>query len=397
MESSTFYTTGAFAKKANVSIRTIRFYDKQGILKPSHISESGYRLYTDADFAKLQKVLTLKYLGFSLEEIMDITVNDDDEDYVRSSLALQLELVKKKRESLQVVEEALTKTQQMLEGGAEGGVNWQRMLHLIHMISMERSLVEQYKNSANIRTRIGLHQRFATNPESWFSWVYRNLNVREGMTVLELGCGNGELWRTNAAQIPACKLLLSDISAGMLADAKDNLPMLAKQCTFLNFDCTGVIPLPDASCDIVVANHLLFYLKDIEPALKEVKRVLKKDGVFYASTYGREHMKEISLLAKEFDSRVTLSEVALYDIFGLENGREILGRAFPKIELLMHEDSLKVTEVQPILDYILSCYGNQHEYLNERYAEFREFVEKKLKTKGYLKITKQAGMFRCTM
>ena len=340
MESSTFYTTGAFAKKANVSIRTIRFYDKQGILKPSHISESGYRLYTDADFAKLQKVLTLKYLGFSLEEIMDITVNDDDEDYVRSSLALQLELVKKKRESLQVVEEALTKTQQMLEGGAEGGVNWQRMLHLIHMISMERSLVEQYKNSANIRTRIGLHQRFATNQE---------------------------------------------------------LPMLAKQCTFLNFDCTGVIPLPDASCDIVVANHLLFYLKDIEPALKEVKRVLKKDGVFYASTYGREHMKEISLLAKEFDSRVTLSEVALYDIFGLENGREILGRAFPKIELLMHEDSLKVTEVQPILDYILSCHGNQHEYLNERYAEFREFVEKKLKTKGYLKITKQAGMFRCTM
>ena len=271
------------------------------------------------------------------------------------------------------------------------------MLHLIHMISLERSLVEQYKNSANIRTRIGLHQRFATNPESWFSWVYRNLNVREGMTVLELGCGNGELWRTNAAQIPACKLLLSDISAGMLADAKDNLPMLAKQCTFLNFDCTGVIPLPDASCDIVVANHLLFYLKDIEPALKEVKRVLKKDGVFYASTYGREHMKEISLLAKEFDSRVTLSEVALYDIFGLENGREILGRAFPKIELLMHEDSLKVTEVQPILDYILSCHGNQHEYLNERYAEFREFVEKKLKTKGYLKITKQAGMFRCTM
>lgn len=63
------YTTGEFAKKAGVSVRTIRYYDKQGMLKPSHVSQSGYRLYTDGDFARLQKILTLKYLGFSLEEI----------------------------------------------------------------------------------------------------------------------------------------------------------------------------------------------------------------------------------------------------------------------------------------------------------------------------------------
>lgn len=59
------YTTGEFAKKAGVSVRTIRYYDKQGILKPSFTSESGYRLYSDKDFARLQKILTLKYLGFS--------------------------------------------------------------------------------------------------------------------------------------------------------------------------------------------------------------------------------------------------------------------------------------------------------------------------------------------
>ena len=49
------YTTGEFARKAGVSVRTIRYYDKQGILKPSHVSESGYRLYTDGDFGKLQR------------------------------------------------------------------------------------------------------------------------------------------------------------------------------------------------------------------------------------------------------------------------------------------------------------------------------------------------------
>ena len=75
-----YYKSGEFAKKANVSIRTIRYYDKQELLKPSYVSEAGYRFYTDADFVRLQKILSLKYLGFSLEEIRAITINDDKDD-----------------------------------------------------------------------------------------------------------------------------------------------------------------------------------------------------------------------------------------------------------------------------------------------------------------------------
>ena len=69
-----YYTSGEFAKKANVTLRTIRYYDRQGILKPSKVADNGYRLYTDADFAKLQKILSLKYLGFSLEELMTMKI-----------------------------------------------------------------------------------------------------------------------------------------------------------------------------------------------------------------------------------------------------------------------------------------------------------------------------------
>ena len=67
------YTTGEFAKRAKVTIRTIRYYDKKGILQPSFRNDAGYRMYTDQDFLKLQKVLSLKYLGFSLEEIKNMT------------------------------------------------------------------------------------------------------------------------------------------------------------------------------------------------------------------------------------------------------------------------------------------------------------------------------------
>ena len=78
------YTTGEFAKRAKVTIRTIRYYDKKGILQPSFRNDAGYRMYTDQDFLKLQKVLSLKYLGFSLEEIKNMTINDDVSDITKS-------------------------------------------------------------------------------------------------------------------------------------------------------------------------------------------------------------------------------------------------------------------------------------------------------------------------
>ena len=72
MKKEGYYSSGEFAKKAHVTLRTIRYYDKQNILVPSARTESGARLYTDEDLAKLQQILLLKYLGFSLEDIREI-------------------------------------------------------------------------------------------------------------------------------------------------------------------------------------------------------------------------------------------------------------------------------------------------------------------------------------
>lgn len=47
------------------------------------------------------------------------------------------------------------------------------------------------------------------------------------------------------------------------------------------------------------------------------------------------------------------------------------------------------------MEYILSCHGNQQEYLSDRFGEFREFLERKMEKKGYIHITKQAGAFLC--
>ena len=73
-----YYSSGEFARMAQITVRTVRYYDKQNILKPSLVTPTGARFYTEEDFARLQQIMLLKYLGFSLEDIREFTVNDSD-------------------------------------------------------------------------------------------------------------------------------------------------------------------------------------------------------------------------------------------------------------------------------------------------------------------------------
>ncbi len=60
---------GELAKRTGLTVRTLHHYDEVGLLRPSLHTESGHRLYTAGDIARLQQVLSLRQLGFSLEEI----------------------------------------------------------------------------------------------------------------------------------------------------------------------------------------------------------------------------------------------------------------------------------------------------------------------------------------
>lgn len=383
-----YYKTGEFAKMANLSIRTIRYYDKIGLLKPSKIADNGYRMYSDRDFMKLQKILSLKYLGFSLDDIFSMTVNDSYLS-LQQSLSLQKKMIDQKIEQLQNIKLSLEKTEQFITQSQN--IDWKAILDNINFNTMEQDLLEQYKNSTNINIRIKLHEKYSINPIHWFEWMFSQYHLDNGMKVLEIGCGNGELWQRNQKNIPNIQLTLTDISQGMLDDAKNRLKDI-KDIDYQCFDCHQ-IPYDNQTFDIVIANHVLFYVQDIEQVLKEINRVLKNDGIFYCSTYGKKHMKEITDLIKEFNPKITLSNIKLYDVFGLENGKIILEPYFKKIETLIHDDYLLVNDVNDIINYILSCHGNQSEFILKDYESFKRYMEKKVKNQ--IKITKAAGIFIC--
>lgn len=386
-----YYSSGQFARMAGVSVRTIRFYDKQNILKPSYVSPSGARFYTDSDLARLQQILLFKYLGFSLDDIREMTIGDTDYHFLKNSLNLQKRLVQDRIEQMQLVESAIEDTVNALE--QERQVDWSQMLELIHLTGMEKSLKTQYQSATNISARIRLHRDYSSNAYGWFPWVYDQCRIRDGLQVLELGCGDGTLWKENISRLPAqIHILLSDISEGMLRDARRSLSQEDPRFSFQVFGCEK-IPCADRSFDRVIANHVLFYCEDLPAVFSEVRRVLGEDGLFLCSTYGSRHMQEISDLVRRFDSRIVLSAEKLYDRFGLENGRELLSPYFSDVQLLRYEDSIELDRAEPLIEYILSCHGNQNQYLLDRYKDFRVFVEKQ--TAGGFHITKDAGVFLC--
>ena len=384
-----YYSSGEFANKAHITKKTIRYYDEHNILKPSFINENGARFYTDKDFARLQQILFLKYLGFSLDDIREMTMRNSDLSFLSESLHMQLGLMEERLEQMQLMKQALIEASEAVDQGAE--VDWSQMLQVVNLNEMEQKLKSQYLNSSNISARINLHKEYAANKKGWFPWLFEHCQIQPGDTILEIGCGDASLWRENRERIPEnIKIILSDLSDGMMRDVKRSIGKKDERFRFDVMDAHQ-IHMPDASVDLLIANHVLFYCEDLQQVFREIKRVLKSNGIFICSTYSGSHMKEISELVKEFDDRIVLSADRLYERFGKENGKELLQKEFKDVVWVQYEDHLSVTDADALLAYILSCHGNQNRYIVDRYRDFRVFVKKKTE-KGFY-ITKDAGIF----
>ena len=376
-----YYTTGQFAKLANVSQRTIRYYDKIGLLKPSCILKNGYRQYSEKEFIRLQKIITLRNLDFSIEDIFSMM---SSEETLKDSLHLQSSLVQAKINNLQNLKEALDIAASSIEKNA---FEWSNLISLVQMSQDNSSIINQYMTSKNLDVRIALHEKYSQNPMGWFPWLYSQIDFQGVNRLLEIGCGSGELWKNNTLNLRNREFFLSDSSEGMVSEVREKYGS-AFNCIVA--DCEK-IPFKDAYFDCVIANHVLFYLQNLHQGIAEICRVLKPDGVLYCSTYGSNHMKEITALVQAFDSKITLSQTNLYEVFGLENGKDVLNPYFSSVEVSYYPDELIVDEAQPLVDYIMSCHGNQSEIIGPRLIEFKEFIQKQLP----LHITKEAGVFIC--
>lgn len=253
---------------------------------------------------------------------------------------------------------------------------------------------DQYRDSSNLDARVEIHRRFSTNSYGWMNWVFDHIfALPVNAKILELGCGPAYLWKENASRIPsAWDITLSDLSSGMLDSAWRNLVVTGRAYNFKEIDAQS-IPFADETFDAVIANHMLYHVPDKAKALTEIKRVLKTGGRFFATTVGDNHLKEITNWFRQIHKSEVWDSFA--NLFTLENGLSQLQPVFPNVTLSRYEDSLHVTELEPLVAYFRSGI-RAGELSDEEFAKLQVDLEKELKEKGRIFITKDSGLFEAT-
>lgn len=125
-----------FARQARVTVRTLHHYDRFGLLKPNCLSRKGFRLYGEREFARLQQIITLKFIGFSLKQIKEIL--EGKELDLAETLQFQKRVIEAQRRQLDLALKAISRAEKSFtENGMAG---WESFNQIIEVINMEQNM-----------------------------------------------------------------------------------------------------------------------------------------------------------------------------------------------------------------------------------------------------------------
>ncbi len=387
-----YYTAGELAKLTGVSYKTIRHYHKIGLLEPEKYTNAGYRLYGIMSVERLQRILMLKYLNFSLDEIQKILLEEE----IDNTFTKQEKLLQAQEEHISQILKAVREIQKVKETK-----RWEQLLKIIHMTQQKEEIIKQYWESENLEKRINIHV-YSTSKINWYQWVLDGLQLKSGMKILELGCGNGMLWTGMRYALPKnIQIYMTDSSENMLQSAKskieeyhelykqNNIQFIFLQKDAENFDVT------EDKFDRIIANHMLYHVSDENrnKLLETCKRLLKQDGMFYASTVGKTHLRELFSLVKEFDTRIDIPNW-MTESFELENGEKQLKQVFSNVIMEEQENDLLVSNPKAVYDYVESWPGNVKEMLKGREEQWIKYLERRISEETPYFIHKSAGAFK---
>ncbi|STX51028.1 MerR family transcriptional regulator [Legionella busanensis] len=146
---------------AQVSVRTLHYYDKIGLLKPSLRQSNNYRLYSEADLLKLQQIIALKFFGFELSQIKQLLSKNDN---VLQNLALQSKFLQQKAESLLAASSILDRMSS--ECSANKSIPWENVIELIEVYKMTQQLEDAWVKEIFTPTELKEYVKFETELKS---------------------------------------------------------------------------------------------------------------------------------------------------------------------------------------------------------------------------------------
>ena len=387
-------TSGEIAKKAGVSQKAVRLYDEKGLLKPSDYSEGNYRLYDKEALQILEKIVALKAIGFSLEEIRDNLVAGDAVD-IEEALRMQLKVMEEKRWQ---IEKVITSINRTLER-KDKKLDWDDVAEIVQNVSIDLKADEGHWDAL-------LH----TSQElDWYVKVFRSLDIKKNEKVLDLGCGFSKLWRNNWTDIPVgTKVYAYDMHgswaddfAGFLEENRSTLPKdveinitfedLEKEEAWKNIK-------KEKDYSLIVAHYISDELRDVEKFVERAGKVLAKGGVFSFncvqvnswSEYFKGLFDEIGVKADFIDQKIE------------EDGKErdayveMLKKYFSDLKLVTLPTKWHYTDSKEIVDKMIKFYPDQEKLILAYEKKIRAVLDKAIKKDGEVVIETSSEFWHCS-
>jgi SAM-dependent methyltransferase len=213
---------------------------------------------------------------------------------------------------------------------------------------------QAYATDDHLSTRIRIHDQYSVPRINFADWVLSRVQWRGDETVLDVGSGPGGYFAETWARIPNGRLIAGDLSFGMARQAAKH----PKAGAVLNADVQH-LPFPDDSFDVVLANHMLFHVPDLDTALTEIHRVLKPTGLMVASTNSTYNMPELDQLVRRayglLGARGVEPESDPVTGFSLEDGAMYAARHFFAVARYDLPGAFVFPTAQPVIDYVNSA------------------------------------------
>jgi SAM-dependent methyltransferase len=197
------------------------------------------------------------------------------------------------------------------------------------------------------------HDQYSVPHVDFPNWVLDRVIWRGDECLLDVGAGHGIYYERIRERLPDVRYFGLDRSPGMLDKhpARDRLPIADAQ----------QLPFKTRTFDVVMANHMLYHVPDIQHTIEEFRRILKPDGVLVTATNSLQTMPEFNALFRRAIMLLSTpgnvySEppAPIYSPFALENGVRVLSRQFYAVVRHDLPQALVFNSVDPAMAYLES-------------------------------------------
>lgn len=293
------YKPAEFCRIVGMTKRALRHYNELGILMPEYVNESGYKFYSDGSFYEAQRILALRFIGFSLEEIKDIQKSHSG---IKESLKLQHAVMQEKINQIQTIITAISDMENTVEQSGE--IVWESIFNAVKFAKYElvkEKMMEYYDERAKEYDEIFEGRGSATDFEAQYyitdiEGIEKFIeNFGKGNTI-DIACGSGYWLKYYFNKCNNFTFIDQSEQMLKLCKLKANKYRIMDKSTFIKSDILDYIFDINEKYDSAVIGFLLshFTKAQEEVFFEKLKGVLKPGSeiLIIDSTWTKERAKK---------------------------------------------------------------------------------------------------------